>query len=148
LAPDRRQHRVFDGGFIYGNYQGCGWIGTGSESLVASGTYTACGSSASHTLSEYSSQTNHYHCVGGCTDGTPISVVGDCPEYANLRPWSNTSAPTDLLRTRHAGYGSLRWRYQTRYVYGPYFYVMVRDAGISAGAGNWVFVPRPCLGAF
>lgn len=138
----------WDGGYIYGDYNGCGWVDWAGDQLVADGSFTACASSASHDLAEYSAGTNDANCAGGCTDGTSIANPRSCPEYANFRPWSSGQNPVNPIRTIGATSGQLKWRYITRYsaANGTGQYVMARDTVPASGAPNWVFVPRTCLG--
>lgn len=134
--------RAWDGGYFFGNYTGCGWIDAGNDVLVGGTPGTAC-QSPSRNPAEFASLIN---CLPGtCGDGAPVAVIGRCDEYANVRPWSATPAPTDFLRSRGAGYSGFLWRYVSRNGQ----WVMGHDIGsdVGAGRGNWVFVRRSCLGA-
>ncbi|MGA9285447.1 MAG: hypothetical protein WBV85_08390 [Solirubrobacteraceae bacterium] len=151
------------GGWIGGNFQGCGWI---EEDLfkpkaAKSKPITACAEVAegkyevatSKFLGKYNGEKEQVH----TTDGYYVVNSVPCPEYANYRPWSTGNVEAEPIRTAPAyavlGPGektpALKWRYTTKYnsTDGTGQYVMVRDARIADGEGNWVFVPRSCLPA-
>lgn len=133
---------TWDGGYFYGDYQGCGWIRSDRDVLLQYITYTAC---ADPNLSDASIAyvIDCHHGTPGCA-GTSVTSIGTCYEYANVRPWTATPAPTSgPLLSRLPGYGGFKWRY----VVDGGNYVMVQDTGVAAGAGNWVFVNRNCLPA-
>lgn len=130
------------GGFVYGDYNGCGFIRTDYLVSGGSSSSSACSTGAGRRLAEVASYVN-CDLAGGehCTDGTAVSITADCAQYANARPWTTTSG-IDYLRKRPSPYTVL-WRYVTL----DGGYVMARDSGIASGAGNWVFMKRSCFGA-
>jgi hypothetical protein len=128
----------FDGGYLFGNVNGCGWIRGDRNTQVGSGTYNSC-VSPGRNLNEFASWVN---CAPGtCADGTLAWIIThECTMFGNVRPWGAT-APTDRFRLRYNPY-----RYAWRYVTRDGRWVMVRDPGVAPGAGNWGFVPRACFG--
>lgn len=132
VAPD---NVYFDGGYLFGDYNGCGWIRADRNSQVGTGSYTAC-ASPSRNVVEFGSV---FNCrPGECADGTAVTGT-NCQLYANYRPWSSTPAPTNPIGGLQSG--TFLWRYVTR----DGRFVMVRDPDIATGSGNWGFVPRSCL---
>ncbi|HTC59200.1 MAG TPA: VCBS repeat-containing protein, partial [Solirubrobacteraceae bacterium] len=145
------------GGFITGNFSGCGWIETRFEPKKLNGNKnSACGegSTGDFEVPQSSFMERHNSAAG---DGWPVVTTQACPEYANYRPWSSNNVEQELIRTAPAyassspgsNYPALKWRYITKYesTDGTHRYVMVRDDRYNAGEGNWVFVPRSCLPA-
>lgn len=133
--PVAPEGTYFDGGYIFGNFNGCGWVRADRDRQVGTGSYTAC-QSPSRNAYEFGSL---FNCPPGwCSDGTYTTGSG-CQLYANYRPWSATPAPTDPIGGVQSG--AFYWRYVT--LDGQY--VMVRDPDIAAGYGNWAFVRRSCL---
>lgn len=139
----------FDGGYIDGPFDGCGWIFESYSNKVAERNNTGC-SSPSRPTSDFTDWTN---CASPCTDASQFDNAHDCPVYANYRPWSTNNRPTGYMHTIRAherladGSFRLAWRYVTKYASadGSGHYVMIRDRGKSAGQGNWGFVPWSCF---
>jgi hypothetical protein len=136
--------RLWYGGYIGGDFSGCGWTLASWMAFRASGGHVAGAGCAtpSRPFSSYAVLYNRWPCCDGAYVDNPVP----CPVYANVRPWSPNAMPTDFLRVvpAHAvytGYPRLQWRYTTRY--GDM--VMTRDRAVPPGAGNWAFVPRSCL---
>lgn len=144
----------FDGGFIHGNYNGCGWVGTDWDAMLYDQTNNPCSDSASHGQAEFMYYENGHYIINdeSASDGTPLQTTRDCTEYANFRPWSATPAESDAIRTVPAGdtvngQWRLRWRWLTARrstLTNAYFY-MVRDTAAPPGNGNWVFVSQACF---
>ena len=146
------------GGWVGGGFQGCGWIEDEKFKPKAKKNKptTACSelSSGKYEVAESLFMGKHN---GGAGDGYFVVNKASCPEYANYRPWSSNNVEKEPLRTAPAyatsgpgsNYPALKWRYTTKYnsTDGSGQYVMVRDDRLSAGEGNWVFVPRSCLPA-
>lgn len=145
---------VYYFGYAYGNYQGCGTI-YASQLDPATGTpsYQGCdGNNAD--IHPYAFQLTYNSAPFG--DGQPAEIKGTCQAYANVRPWSNPTTPTNPLRWPYAVPNNtprvyvpgmwVRWRYVTKYA--PY-YVLVRDesVGENTGQANWAFIDRWCLGS-
>lgn len=150
------------GGFVESPFNGCGWIYQGELSITSTTVHTGCGSSvvSKSTTDFIRSGVASVNCSSPCTDGTAVNNPYSCPAYANFRPWSSNAAPVGLVTTipAHGKYldpvdGQEKWRIRWRYIAkytssdGTGDYVMVRDAGTDLGFGNWVFVPRACLGS-
>jgi hypothetical protein len=130
---------TWDGGYFYGDYQGCGWIRSDRDVLLQYIAYTPC---ANPNLSDAAIAyvIDCHHGTPNCA-GTGVTSIGTCNEYANVRPWTASPAPTSgPLRSRGPGY-----RFNWRYVVDGRNYVMVQDGAVGAGSGNWVFVNRSCL---
>ncbi|HEY5286173.1 MAG TPA: hypothetical protein VIJ50_03605 [Solirubrobacteraceae bacterium] len=143
------------GGFITGNFSGCGWIETRFEPKKLNGNKnSACGEGSTGDFEVPQSYFMERH-NSAAGDGWPVVTTQACPEYANYRPWSSNNVEQELIRTAPAyassgpgsNYPALKWRYITKYesTDGTHRYVMVRDDRYNAGEGNWVFVPRSCL---
>lgn len=144
LVTAENQH--YDGGYIFGEINGCGWIPETNDIRVGQNDYSAC-SDPSRGAAEFASLINCQ--PGECKEGDPTSNIADCPEYANIRPWGSSTPTAPPIRTvpgpslTNLGGHQFLWRYLTR----DQNWVMVHDPGVSPGDGNWVFVPRGCLAA-
>jgi hypothetical protein len=142
------------GGFVGGEVQGCGWIEEDKfkPKALKSKPTVPCSEIAGGT---YEISTSSFMATHNSGTGDGYFVVNPvaCPEYANYRPWSTNNVEQEYIRTEPAyatssgNVPALKWRYTTKYksTDGTGAYVMVRDASIADGEGNWVFVPRSCL---
>lgn len=135
----------WSGGYVYGNYSGCGWIAT--TSLISNGGYpgdSACSSSSSVNR-DVDTFATYANCQPGtCTDGSATTLAANCTEYGNYRPWSSSPGFVNPIRTFSAA-RTVLWRYITK----SGSAVMVHDAGVGgAGYGNWVFVAKSCINSF
>jgi hypothetical protein len=128
---------VWEGGYFFGNYKGCGWMRDVWNVLTNLQPGTAC-QSPSRARSTFMSWVN---CNSPCGDGTSIQTVADCGVYGNVRPWG-TTAYTDTLRGKYAG-STVKWRYLSK----DGAWVMVRDTTVPQGQGNWGFMHRSCFPA-
>lgn len=139
-------------GFLYGNFQGCGYI-TGSALGTKDGTAkTRCAANRfpSGRAPRVSRFTNgEVRCRrlrDGKCDGVRRRIT--CPTtdgYFNVRPWTSPSAGNrwDFARTLTQG-NDFRFRYTAK---GGYW-ALGRDPALSQarGAGKgWIFVPRNCV---
>lgn len=139
----------FDGGYVSGTFDGCGWIYEDYSIKEDDRSNSGC-PSPSKDPSEFMLYAN---CASPCQDGTQILNPRSCPAYANYRPWSTANRPTNYVGTfpanaKHTnGTPRIRWRYTSKYpsTDGSGHYVMVRDTMGSAGYGNWLFIPYSCL---
>jgi hypothetical protein len=146
------------GGYLEGAFDACGWIESdeGPEQINEKLPSHCPGlnqkeSTVGSFMEKYNGQPAHNK------DGYYIVNKVPCKEYANYRPWSSESVGKEEIRTvpayevKQAGTDipALKWRYVTKYAStdGSGKYVMVRDARLEGGEGNWVFVPRSCLPA-
>ena len=147
LKSDATETGYYDGGEIFGNYAGCGWIGVGSDAaLNTTDIWSNCYPVAGQADGSFWTSTDG--CTGGSNcAGTPFDPPATCYEWGNFRPWLSGQNPSDYLRTV-AAHAPLSWRYFTKYTAANATgqYLMVRDRSIPAGSGNWVFVPRYCTG--
>jgi hypothetical protein len=142
------EKRYYEGGLIAGEFADCGWIPGDRVTQVGEYKEELCSTTASHSVATYGRVFNSE--PGSYGDGTNregdyvLVSTGACPEFANLRPWDPGAIPANYLRTRLPGYDKFYWRYVA---VNPDVlpWVMVRDAGVASGGGNWVFVPRHCL---
>jgi hypothetical protein len=156
MVSDLVDGTVYLGGFVGGNFSGCGWINVVYLALVRAQTSNLCDSSSiGYSTSEFMSYSD------GCTvvcAGTPIANSGWCVEYANVRPWLSGQQALDPLpasrivppNATYLGAPQLAWRYVTKYptTEGWGKWVMVRDRAHSTqGDGTWVFVPKICIAA-
>ncbi len=149
----------FDGGYIFGDFNHCGWINYDQDTLAPGSPTPLCSPNPSTNLRDFAEVAN---CApGACGDGTPTYNSSSCLEVANVSPWNTTLTPTGYIRTAPAGdtytspsgvtTSNLRWRYVVGNggayradAYGNYW-VEVRDQKYTQGNGNWVFVPLSCL---
>jgi len=158
---------TFYGGWVYGNYSGCGWVagiqvatGTDASALCPAG-------SIGYNLNEFASYTNAdakyapgNDCnkdpvSGNCTDGSTTSTSKTCTVWGNYRPWASGQGVTDAIYNTAMPTGTLaagstvKWRYVARYpTSGNISYAMIKLAGsygITAGYGNWGFINVSCL---
>jgi hypothetical protein len=67
----------YDGGFIEGVYQSCGWVGVGFDQQLNGLSSSNCVSSASHGLSEFMYFENGHYIINdaSATDGTPLETI-------------------------------------------------------------------------
>jgi len=144
----------WSGGWVYGNFNGCGWIR--SENLDANQPVTVgrCPTgSIGYQLNEFAMLTNgsalnadcnlkSYGTPGTstygtkCTDGSTVDVVASCQLWANYRPWLPDQDPTDPISGPQSGApdgrvvsgSKVKWRYVAKYPSASKnaYYVMVR----------------------
>lgn len=147
-----------DFGYIWGNYNGCGWVYasnlTGSQGTVANGCM-----GTTYVISTSSFSNGEFNCSPGtCSDGsnahinynhTNCAATGEAGKvYANVRPWLVPAQKHDYYgQLPHGAY--VKWRYVTR----DGNWVMVRDPyvtsrGFTSTASDWYFVRRQCLNLF
>ena len=150
----------WDGGYIFGNVAGCGWIQVSLDQQVSDTTGALCDpNSIGYRLNEYAVATNDNTTPKSscsdvpnatkCSDGTTVTSITACYAYRNFRPWASGQGVSDAYAILNSG-KSLRWRYITKYGatnFGNSKFVMVRDPSLGAGQGNWYFVQRSCLPA-
>src|SRR4051794_19524146 len=55
---DLADGNYYDGGFVYGDVQGCGWINTNEDQMLNGDAWTACADTASRPLSDFANVTN------------------------------------------------------------------------------------------
>lgn len=137
----RSSNFVYYYGHAYGNYDGCGVIYARNVDSKDGTPADMCGTDPNYDLRNFAQYVN----------STPVgdgreTMVQACPDnraWANVRPWSDSSSPTDEVRRYDPGRVVL-WRYVTRS--SPAF-VLIRDPtlGPNEGQGNWVFIARDCL---
>ncbi len=152
-VPDTGKY--YDGGYVIGSFQGCGWIETAQDAQVGDGVFARCPfGSVSINLTDFASSTDGCSGTSSCA-GTPRTNPQQCIEYLNFRPWTSgqTLSPTGGIRTVPAnstisdGTPRLAWRYLARYPSSSGVnYAMIRDRGLNPGDGNWVFVNKNCMG--
>ena len=128
----------WDGGYIFGNFEGYGWVRSDGDTQVdgSANGYTGASTSISDIASLVS-------CPYGesCGDGAAVTLRGSCPTYAN-------KGGHDQLGGLGAG-TALHWRYRTL----DGAWAMVRVDGVKcshAGTGEnhalgWRFVPSSCI---
>jgi hypothetical protein len=154
--------KKFEGGYVSGTYDGCGWMQT--KNLVPAGVATGDPCTSPSPSRGYSTFASLINCRpyrvkrrgsgdDTCRDGTLTPNPQPCPRYANLRPWSTRTAldrlsgdiPQNAKFPGASGqlFDRLRWRY----VVPGGQWVNVRDRAIPSGESNWIFVPRSCLPA-
>jgi hypothetical protein len=163
MKSDQYDGTYWDGGWVTGNFAGCGWIRVDYSNLVPNSTaYTLCNpNSIGYALSEFALWTNdgttpkYPNCSDNsattkCTDGTATTASVSCYAYRNFRPWLSGQQVTDPVAIYPAG-KVFKWRYITRYTatnFGNSYFALVRDPALSPGQGNWMFVPTGCLSSF
>lgn len=144
---------VWDGGYINGDYDGCGWLRQQDSTSYSTTNGTGCGApDRDYCDYIFCSGTTPYT-LGTTTDGAPVDVTRTCSQYANYRPWSSSPNPLYYLRSSNPGERDstgqyrLHVRYLTKYQYGGQYWYMARDGGTPADVGqaNWVFVPAACF---
>jgi hypothetical protein len=144
----------WDGGYINGSYDGCGWMRQVDSTLFSSDDTTRCGSPDQQNCAFMFCDAAHPDgtIFGGPADGQSLPLTRNCPEAANYQPWSNTPHPT----TAGAADGViLRWglkgqrmlvRYIAKAPWSGYYFAMVRDPAITVeGQANWVFMQSVCF---
>jgi len=152
---DQYNGTYWDGGFIAGLFNGCGWIQVNWSTMTGAGTTGACApGSVGYNTNEFASSTNdstdpNNNCTNngnGCTDGTPVAVSWPqgCYMYANFRPWLSGQTASNTTYFVPAG-TVVRWRYVAKYTGSPDTMVMVRHPGVAAGQGNWGFMGKGCF---
>jgi hypothetical protein len=175
MKSDATATGTYDGGKVFGNFAGCGWIRNDQRNAFNfTDQWTDCdATSIGYNQSEYQLYVNGAPWTDGCTvvpggpecKGTPIDNRKPCAEVGNVRPWASgqvwsdpiTEATTGAWRVipAHATFGVLpngqpaprfAWRYVARYpTTDGNYWVMGRDRATAANDGTWVFVPYNCL---
>jgi hypothetical protein len=150
-------HQIYwDGGYVNGSYDGCGWMRQQDSTLSNTAVNTVCASPDKAYCDYIVCVDGKPWTFGGTSDGQPTNVKQACWEYANYRPWLANSQPLNALvryvQPNETWQGSYRlWaRYVAKY---PWYYngtaiyfVMVHDTRMDGtGQGNWVFVPLTCF---
>lgn len=154
LKSDLTPAGYYDGGKIYGDYAGCGWIGDTTDTMENNNAYNECPGSVGYNLGDFALYTDGCSGDNGCA-GTPIDNAGGCYEYGNMHPWLSGQSAQDLYsngyvapHSTYNGAPRLAWRYVTKYATSDGWaqnFVMVRDRAHPTGTGNWVFVPFHCI---
>ena len=141
----------YDGGKIFGNFAGCGWIRTDQSNKANDLAWNDCNpSSIGYNFSEYAAFDDGCTAGSSCA-GTPITNRYDCYAMGNVRPWLSGQTYTDFLRVipHNAtvnGQPRFAWRYVAKYqTTDVNYWVIGRDRGVGRGQGNWVFVPWACI---
>lgn len=138
----RHENDTYEGGQIFGDFQGCGWVRSQMSIMVGGGSWGAC-QDPSRNANTFAYVMN---CPPGmCSTGTLSSIKKQCDIYANVRPWSANGVPVNWLRTVYPGQSRLDWRYVTRYWHWGQHWAMVWDSWTPSGQGNWGFVPGDCI---
>jgi hypothetical protein len=151
---------TYEGGYIEGAFQGCGWVRSGhSQALNTTTVWSNCDpDSIGYRPDEFIYKLpNGALWTDGCagTDacsGTPVVNPHACYAAANVRPWLSGQAIPGALRfipagaTLADGQGRFAFRYVASYptTDGTYW-AMGKDRAIGGGDGNWVFVNYACL---
>lgn len=147
----------YDGGYITGTYQGCGWIRQDRDVVTNStaGPFSRCAlgsASSSINRDQFVLKTDGCSGTSSCA-GTPRANPRACQKWANFRSWLPSQSPSNAIgrpvpagaKTR--GRPRLWWRYYTKYVSAAGVrYVMVHDTGAGDGDGEWAFVAASCMG--
>jgi hypothetical protein len=139
-----------ESGYFYGGYFAnlgvCAWVKISEALKEKGGNLGHCSGGIGYEYGTFYSQINS----GSVHDGYYVNNRVACEEYANVYPWGADSAagpirsvPPYTPSHEEQGYPALKWRYVTN----NGKYVMVRDATVGGGEGNWVFVERSCLPA-
>lgn len=152
---------TWDGGYVFGDFNGCGWIQSEYSNFDHDSTEALCAPGEYYNNPQFQRANNNNTPVNAgcskkpnadgvmrCTDGTPVQITAGCNEYGNARPWLSGQYRTGLIRSTPRAY-TVYWRYITKYdmTNSGRPAVMIRDSndGHDDGAGNWVFVDRNCL---
>lgn len=152
------QNITWIGGYLGGNYNGCGFISASFSAYVGSNPNpNACAfGTASRAEDEFIFRdgAGNQYIWGSATDGQRHNNASACAFYANFRPWSSSANPNTAIRTIPAnainpadGLSRIAIRYMTKNAAanGSGYYVMARDRAAEAGWGNWGFIPASCL---
>jgi len=123
-------------GYLYGNFNGCGWMLNNNLENTGDAGNDYCSSGGTvFPQSSFQSLVNSQP----SNDGYPVDTTCATDVYGNVNPMGATS-PSDFLRTIPAGYQVL-WRYVTL----DGNWVMMRDPNVADGDGNWAFISSSCL---
>lgn len=123
-------------GYLYGNYNGCGWMLNNNLENTGDAGNDYCSSSGTvFPPTSFQSLVNSQP----SNDGYPVNTICSTDVYGNVNPMGTTS-PSDFLRTLPDNYQVL-WRYVTL----DGNWVMMRDPNVADGDGNWAFISRSCL---
>ncbi len=99
-SEDPATHEHSYGGFINGAYSGCGWINTAFPLEKLNSTkHTACAEESGGGFKVKESSFWEKLNSSSAQDGFYVVNKTPCPEYANYRPWSESNAPKELIRT-------------------------------------------------
>lgn len=146
----------WDGGYVNGDFDGCGWMRQQDTMFYSDDDTTSCQSPDREHCEYMYCDASHPdgYIYGSGTDGKSMTLQIPCDEVANYRPWSPTApAPVTAgaangitLRSQPQGY-SVKVRYLARLPWKGYYFVMAHDEGIASGQGRWVFMPAACFAA-
>jgi hypothetical protein len=132
---------VYQGGYIFGVFQRCGWVRDDRMGYSNARGRTNCLNSSDfhNDPSEYAYYAN---CAPGqCTDGSPATIHADgCWINENVRPWIPRWGESGAMRPLSNGQ-TLLWRYVTA----DDLYVLVHQPGMTASNGGWGFVFKGCF---
>jgi FlaG/FlaF family flagellin (archaellin) len=138
-----------ESGYFYGGYFAnlgvCAWVKISEALKEKGGNLGHCSGGIGYKYGTFYSQINSE----SVHDGFYVTNSVACEEYANVDPWGADSATGPIRSVApytpgpEPGYPALLWRYVTN----NGKYVMVRDARVGGGEGNWAFVERSCLPA-
>lgn len=151
-------NHYWDGGYIFGNFGGCAFVQNDFSNWAGSSSEDLCpGMGAVLDPSAYMQANNNATGPDGgcswkdgrCTTGTRTTIVAQCAEYGNFRPWLSGQAPTDPTHVAYPGQ-VVRWRYITRFgaAADNVPFVMVKDERFADGEGAWVFVHASCIASY
>ncbi|HEY4098243.1 MAG TPA: hypothetical protein VGM33_22150 [Baekduia sp.] len=125
---------TYNGGYIPGNFNACGWIRSDRTSFEGLRGRTNCVDSASRAPADFAYYAN---CApGACQDGSPVYINANCHTFGNVRPWV-VNGPGYDESASGIGTSLVLWRYVTV----DNRFMMVHIPGTTW----WRFVSTSCL---
>lgn len=140
--------RTYEGGYINGDFNACGWLLTTDDVAVnTTDHHTICADSTPRDPATYISLVD---CKSGesCSGDPDLSgwrgtpVVATCQAWANARPFSANGATHLDAAQWITPQSTVGWRYVTA----DGRMVLIHDFSHPANQPPWVFVDRGCLG--
>lgn len=147
------------GGYITGDFQGCGWIRDVDVNQNSQQTHTGC---APGSIDKepcqfiYCSDGTYNSAIvfGSSDDGQTATLKASCYMVANIRPWLNGQHIGGNITGRDAAGNPFnpqqdltrfKARYAAKYTVDGYAFLMVHNTQPIAGQPSWAFMPWSCF---
>jgi hypothetical protein len=132
----RNDGNTWRGGWVFGNYQGCGWILNNNIDSKTGTPSNQC-PQADVFYPDQGGFARSFNCTN-CNGGHAVLLSAPANRWTNVQPWLNpTGGPYINLGSRPAGY-CVEWRYVTR----DGRWVMAKDRSVADIDGSWAFMER------
>lgn len=131
----------WQGGYAYGNFNGCGWVQLANGLDPASGYANNCGS-RTYAETYFANKVN----VSPSDDGAPVPILNrGCETWGNVRPWVlGATGGNDKLGDLSGSQTQFFYRYLSKnnnWVLGR-----IQLGPDAQNQSKWGFVQRGCVG--